>query len=295
MIDFSGPLLIHVGPHKTGTTTIQHFLTRNYLPLLRQGVLYPEAGRREDGRLTHYHHPLMRALLADDRAAVARHADELRAEIAKAQPAALLLSSEMLARPNLGPEPFARLRALFPSAGRSWLHYLRRQEDLLASLYAEGVKRGTLAWPTGIWDLDRPERLDHRFRIETLQSCVGDDRVIVKSFETARGDLVGSLLAELGVTVDASFADVPNANQSLPLGTVQALRYANALPGSAGKRARSLTRQIARGLSALGLNRRRTGSILDADARARIRAKYADSNAEVERTYFGGRPTGLLD
>lgn len=294
-IDFTGPLLIHVGPHKTGTTTIQHFLTRNYGALLRQGVLYPEGGRRRAGRLVHYHHPLISSLIAGDAVAIGKHADEIRAEIAETQPEALLLSSEMLARPKLGAKVSHRLQALFPSARRSWLHYLRRQDDLLASLYAEKIKRGTLAWPARIEELDRPEILDHRVRIERLQSRVGADRVIVKSFETARGDLVGSVLEELGVTMDASFAEVPNANESLPLWTVQALRYANALPGGAKRTGRSLTWKIAGGLSAIGLNRRKSGLSLDAAARARIRAKYAESNAHVEQTYFAGRATGLLD
>lgn len=294
MIDFSGSLLIHVGPHKSGTTTIQRFLAANYDQLLFQAVLYSKGGRFRRDDLEHYHHPLLAALWVGDAADLGRHAEEIREEIAQTQPATLLLSSEMLARASAGPELFGRLQALFPFAQRSWLYYLRRQDDLLASVYAERIKRGMLAWPTRIDELDRPEILDHRFRIERLQSCVGADRVIVKSFETERGDLVGSVLEQVSVTRDASFVAVPNANESLPLLTVQALRYANALPRGAERMGHSLAWKIAGGLSALGLNRRKAGLILDSASRARIRAKYAESNAYVERTYFAGRPTGLL-
>jgi hypothetical protein len=36
-------LVIHVGPHKTGTTSVQSTLHANRQALLRQGVLYPSS------------------------------------------------------------------------------------------------------------------------------------------------------------------------------------------------------------------------------------------------------------
>jgi hypothetical protein len=38
------PLLLHIGPHKTGTTAIQVFCERNRKPLARAGFWYPEVG-----------------------------------------------------------------------------------------------------------------------------------------------------------------------------------------------------------------------------------------------------------
>ena len=44
-------LVIHIGMHKTGSTTIQRFLSRNRLVLRLAGVLYPESCGA-DGRRT---------------------------------------------------------------------------------------------------------------------------------------------------------------------------------------------------------------------------------------------------
>ena len=36
---------VHIGLHKTGTTTLQHFLNDNEKELLTKDVLYPNAGK----------------------------------------------------------------------------------------------------------------------------------------------------------------------------------------------------------------------------------------------------------
>lgn len=58
-------LLLHIGRHKSGTSSIQHWLMINKKALLKQGVLYPDAGR--DGVA---HHLIARGL---SRSSVRRH------------------------------------------------------------------------------------------------------------------------------------------------------------------------------------------------------------------------------
>src|SRR5258706_13501853 len=48
---------IHIGPHKTGTTSIQWFLKENRAELLKHGYLVPESGSIHGG-----HHQLVRQL-----------------------------------------------------------------------------------------------------------------------------------------------------------------------------------------------------------------------------------------
>lgn len=295
MIDFDGRVLVHIGPHKTGTTTIQHFLTQNRAALLDHGILYPEAGRRERGHLRYFHHPLIKALMDHDEPETARHVAEMQEEIARHRPRTVILSSEVLARTSLAPETFASLRGLFPAARREWLMYLRRQDDLLISYYAERIQRGRLGWPAMPSLYDVPEILDHLVRIEALQGAVGEDRVIVKSFETARRDLTGSVLDELGVTDRDGFRYVRVARESLPLWTTRALRFVNLLPSPIHRPVRRSVIEAGKALTAVGLNRRKTGEWLDAATRERIRAKYAESNRIVEARYFGGARSGLLD
>jgi hypothetical protein len=52
---------IHVGPHKTGTTSIQWFLRENRAELLKHGYFVPESGNVNGG-----HHPIVRQLCGQD-------------------------------------------------------------------------------------------------------------------------------------------------------------------------------------------------------------------------------------
>jgi hypothetical protein len=52
---------IHVGPHKTGTTSIQWFLQENRAELLKHGYFVPESGNVHGG-----HHPIVRQLCGQE-------------------------------------------------------------------------------------------------------------------------------------------------------------------------------------------------------------------------------------
>lgn len=51
---FDRKLYIHVGPHKTGTTTIQHYLDKHADALALQKVLYPATGRGGAAQVQHW-------------------------------------------------------------------------------------------------------------------------------------------------------------------------------------------------------------------------------------------------
>lgn len=54
-------LILHIGMHKTGTTTIQRFFSRNRWLLRKMGVCYPES-RGPDGRLLPKHNTIFSAI-----------------------------------------------------------------------------------------------------------------------------------------------------------------------------------------------------------------------------------------
>lgn len=53
-------VVLHIGTEKTGTTSIQHFMSQNRTALLAKGVLYPNLGSRKDAHfdLVNSVHPL---------------------------------------------------------------------------------------------------------------------------------------------------------------------------------------------------------------------------------------------
>jgi hypothetical protein len=146
-------VLLHVGPGKTGTTSIQHFLFRNRAALRAGGYHVPMAMGRGGGQ--HMYLPLLFGPRREgfERLASARTgsreerrevvANALAAELSGVRGAdTLLLSSEFLF--GAGPPAIAAYRQLFaPYADRfESLMYLRRQDRWLASGVLQRRKTG---------------------------------------------------------------------------------------------------------------------------------------------------------
>jgi hypothetical protein len=294
-VDFSGRLIIHIGPHKTGTTSIQRTLERDYKRLRDAGILFPRAGRTQNGETRHLHHPLILSLIGElSRAGEAppptsEIVSELKTEIEEAEPQSVIISSEVLAREYLSSQVYRDLQSIFPKADRVWVAYLRKQDDLAMSRYAEHIKVGILSWPDDIQHVARPENLDHRLRLERLAYAVGDDKIIPVSFDGRKRDLMNSFFEAAGVTPPEPTLQATRDNSSLPWRTLYFLRHANAMPGPLRRIARRAIRGLSRrieGSKARGLlNAKRP--LTERQAKE-IRDRYAASNRWVEETYRGG-------
>ena len=103
---------IHIGPHKTGTSSIQWFLKENRLELLKYGYLVPESGPNYGA-----HHALARKLCGQDLPA---HQQSAAANFARAldetPSEAVIISSEalggLLRNPDYARTFFTRIREL---------------------------------------------------------------------------------------------------------------------------------------------------------------------------------------
>ncbi len=98
---------IHVGPHKTGTTSIQWFLQENRAELLKDGYLVPESETKRGA-----HHALAEALAGLD---VGEHREPLVARsiaaMAETPARTIIFSSEAL-RDFLGTARIAKLSSI---------------------------------------------------------------------------------------------------------------------------------------------------------------------------------------
>ncbi len=131
----SGTLLLHIGTHKTGTSSLQTMVARNPEHFSAQGLYYPAAGRFEDG-----HHNLAWELTGDDRfRQEAGGLTDLCDELDRERPRVALVSSEdfecLYGRTN-------RLTALRQAIeDRGYGVYvvvtLREPAEYILSLYAE--------------------------------------------------------------------------------------------------------------------------------------------------------------
>lgn len=137
-------LVVHIGMHKTGSSAIQHFLSRNRLLLRASGVLYPES-IGPDGERQPKHNALFAAIsheadfgaphpmLGSSRDLVARMTERIRASGARMA----ILSAEGFS----GEKP-AFARALAPLAGEFDVRivvFLRRPDEWLASFHRQMI------------------------------------------------------------------------------------------------------------------------------------------------------------
>ncbi len=135
--------VLHVGMHKTGTTSLQTMIARNRQHFRDQGLYYPTTGQIGvgDGQ-----HNLAWELAGDERfepasGTIADLASELRAQ---RRPRAVLVSSEDLEYLYDRPERLASLRGVLEDVGYAVrvVITLRQPSEYLESLYFELVAQG---------------------------------------------------------------------------------------------------------------------------------------------------------
>jgi hypothetical protein len=129
---------IHVGPHKTGTTSIQWFLKENRAELLKHGYFVPESGNIHGG-----HHPLVMQLCGQQvpekqQEAAARFARAIKDTVCEA----VVISSEvldgLLRKRSYAREFFNRIGEL--NLEPKLVFFPRNQSQLINSRYTEVVK-----------------------------------------------------------------------------------------------------------------------------------------------------------
>lgn len=130
---------LHIGAHKTGTTTVQHFFHSNRARLAALGYLYPNACRYQYAQ-----HRLAFALkeMKDwaklDVPDFQAEAEDLRAEIDSADLPNVIVSSEEFFA--LSAARIGQLAAAFAGFEVKILAVLRRPDELFASIYNQKVK-----------------------------------------------------------------------------------------------------------------------------------------------------------
>ncbi len=289
--------LVHIGPYKTGSTSLQEFLSRNHDWLLERGLLYPKAGRQIGrDKLDRAHNPLFHAARLEDHVAYQRFVDDLGKEVAEHSPRILILSSEVASRESLTQNFYDLINDTIPGSTRDILLYVRRQDDLLSSRYSQRVKTGNLRWPKSIQHLNSPKFLDHRLRIENLKRALPEFGVVVRSFDRDKKRLIPNFLEQVGIERIESANPAPRMNSKRPWGVTWLGRYLNVLPQPM---ARYTIRQFikmdghlqAKGIDLLG----GIGKPLSYQQRRNIIEQYADSNAWLASEYFDGLDPFLLD
>ena len=185
-------LWLHVGPAKTGTSSIQTTLRRHRDHLAAEGVLYPRIEHPVRGRSGNNHVILSRALLDDEFDFVAR-------TIAGWEPLPdTVISSEGFPKCRT-----ARLSWLAGELGRRYdfrvIYYMRDPIGRAVSSAGQAIKGGRTSYAAIL--ADPAPRLHFRRQIEMLTESFGRERMMLRRFVPAAfrgGDLIADFCHAIG-------------------------------------------------------------------------------------------------
>ena len=201
-------VVIHIGTHKTATTTIQDMFWKNSATLAKHGLIYPRISRGVTGHhglvFNWAHMPKPYQLKNGGRAALAAIAKKY-----SQRDATVFLSSEEFSRGS--PESatdFAELRDLLAAFDEiEIICVLRSQWQFLQSVYLELSKTGipprppTLVDPViesglfqGLW-------VDYNLLLDNLEAAFEPEQITLVDFNTScqsNGGILGYFLCHLG-------------------------------------------------------------------------------------------------
>lgn len=241
------PFVIHVGTHKTGTTTLQRFAASHRGDLRDHGIWYPSY--TEIGLFDHYAHHHLAFALAEEpgKKITASEARQFIDYIDKnrARGETVLISAEPIYRLTVGLDRkahrwrssstaywnaryqfIARMRDAFPFDDVQILICLRRQDNFAKSIYQERIKVTKFSDTFATFLHKERSIFDYLGQVEAFARHFPDIKIVTFESLIATGDLHSAFFSLLDT--DISFSEQrPVTNVSLPIEFVEFKRLLN--------------------------------------------------------------------
>lgn len=220
-------LVLHIGPHKTGSTAVQRMLGTNRERLAEAGIHFPEIGFAHWGQ-----HGLARALADDAQAEAAAILDRLSRLEGR-----VVLSSEVFS--TLAPEKVARLAESLPAGRVEIVYYQRSLVELPPRIWQEAIRHGgTETFPEHlvrmlVW-AERHHLLNPVRTLDAWAGVFGRDAVRIARYAAVR-DVTRDFARRFLPGVEGLVHRGGRANPGLDAVAAEAVRRAN-LRGGAGAR-----------------------------------------------------------
>lgn len=182
-------VVLHIGPHKTGSTFLQSLFARHREALREEGLAYPGHGINHNAAYLYFcdapqtEHEMIRAgchSVAAAKAHAARGRTQLEADLAACGDARILLSAEEFCR--LSSAGIARLLAFLRPYGPVHVIAFARQAEALILSDAQEAIKGGLTFADLQRDLPSP---GYRRHLEGWHDAAGPSRMTVMAFPPA--------------------------------------------------------------------------------------------------------------
>jgi hypothetical protein len=296
-------LVLHIGTEKTGSTSIQHFLAKNRLPLREAGILFPRAPGLDNQRALTViaeestEDNVLRSMFGvrtpDD---LDRFRADLRQklweELAAGGCSRVVMSNEHCSSRLRHPlqveylrtflsEFFDRIRILV---------YIRRQDDFLVSTYSTMVKTGRTVPIEVPRTKAHTRRYDHWVLLSLWAKVFGRENIICRRYDRAdlvEGDVIHDFGAQIGIPKTPDFERPGVTNESLDADALEFLRVFNRYFNRTGYRSK-----LIKTLAAIS-----NGPLVTLPEKelADFMACFRESNEMVALEYLGGTMEGSDD
>lgn len=294
-------LYLHAGISKTGTKAIQRFCRVNKAALARMGFCYPIFPRKYAHiRLQKNAHFLVKYMQMEDgsaRESLWREHMDYVARLFRKYPN-VLLSDETLWHSSRFHRFDMWERLKREAEGRGYqiklIVYLRRQDELLSSWWAQMIKENRIDASKLTWSelLAHPEDsypVDYAEQLDRISAVIGRENVQVRVYDRSRflgGDLLRDFLDALGLEKDGRFSD-PAGDPNISVGgdMLEILRQLSLLP--------EFSAQMWSIAPTAAVNCTRSGprvpkaSMYTPEELRGLLGRYAESNRRVARDYLG--------
>ena len=276
-------LFLHIGSHRTATTSTQEFMQQNFHRLLRQGLLYPFAVPRHRGLM-------LRIFSGEENANDVARDMHKRADSKAHEVHSIALSDEDISmRRDLSP-----LLPFLDHFDVKIVFTMRRQDLWLESWYYQNIK---WQWIPHLSHCTFDEFLTRRedfhwIHYDTFlrryESRFGAENILVNVFEKEQmpDGPVMAFVKKLGLADLSELQTPPHVNSSLSAEMVEFTRHLplDTLPPPERdilcRTLEELDREI------LGNTERQSERLMPHDQRRAILAEYSDGNRAVAQRYF---------
>lgn len=217
-------VIVHIGTHKTGTSSIQQSLFDARDELLKHGILYPESGRPDDSYTRTGHHLLAWGLRNRHNVDCSSW-DALAAELSKSNAHTAVISSEVFG-PALS-EEVGRIRQYLSPHEVSVIVYFRSHVSFALSFYKQFVQ-GRDRFTGSFRDFlsSYGSYLDYEAIFIRWREVFPDTKWL--SFDDHKRDLVQSFVFAAGLP-EGVVVDSPPKNISPSDAAIALSRHLNAL------------------------------------------------------------------
>lgn len=189
---------LHIGTHKTGTTSIQHFADRHAALLLEHGVFWPDPRRLD--KLARQHSRLWRFLQQGKQAEVSAFLAQAVKDAGAAGVSGMLLSGEGFSHAT--EDEIAQLLAPLAGHDVEVSVYFRNVYGYARSAFLQHLKYRDRRPPVSMLYSAIRENLDYDALLARWRKFVPENAIDVRSYEREKAGLVSAFFTRLGLPED---------------------------------------------------------------------------------------------